>query len=344
MPLSRSRERDVGPAPRSNRTFQLWPCPELYSRMLAHVVANARNAGLLSWGGKLDALSILEDDRLEIIGDREMHDRAGAVALDVRLEALVWAAPAHEADLPARKVPIRVPIEGVPKPGHNAGRDQVDECIAEGGMCAEVDGKVDEVILSSEALAVHHREQHVPGVVVRQVSEHHCRALLELHIRHVVVVQHATLCIHPPLHVRRDLCIREGTATHPHLIRLLRHPLLVTLPGHALGEHSRGSHGHGAPSRLRGYLRRHGEDPNHALLCDGHLASFRWLRHTAALGVVVRDSVSKRHGRWDLRRAARLHAALLPQPLVLRGQSGVLGRQPLQIAHTVPNGSRAATT
>mmetsp|Transcript_40930 Transcript_40930/g.116102 ORF Transcript_40930/g.116102 Transcript_40930/m.116102 type:complete len:264 (+) Transcript_40930:448-1239(+) len=263
-----------------------------------------------------------------------MHHRAAAVALDVRLVALVGATPAHEALLPAWKRPIGVPIEGAPEPRHNAGRVQVDECIAEGSMSPEVDRKVDEVVLSSKALAVHHINEHLSAVVVGQIAEHHRRTILELHVSDVVIFQHVALCIHPALHVRRRRKSAEtfaaaaaAAALNLHRAAFAIRRLLLALHRLSLGGRCTIGNWHVAPRHLSGHLdlavhlrSHHERHPNHALLSGHkvHLVRSILIPSVVALNRVGPDLVGNGHGRWDLCHADVPHALLL-QPLVLQG-------------------------
>mmetsp|Transcript_96551 Transcript_96551/g.251621 ORF Transcript_96551/g.251621 Transcript_96551/m.251621 type:complete len:356 (-) Transcript_96551:583-1650(-) len=309
-------------------------CGNSCSRRAAHVVADTRDTGFLARGWKFDAHTVLEYHRLVFVGDHGMHHRAAAVALDVRLVALVGATPTHEAFLPAWKRPIGVPIEGAPEPRYNAGRVQVDECIAEGGVSPEVDGKVDEVVLSSKTLAVHHIEEHLSAVVVGQIAEHHRRTILELHVSDFVIFQHVALSIHPALNVRRrhksaETFAAAAAAAAPHLHRagFAIKRLLLALRRLSLGGSCAVGNWHVAPCHLSGHLdlaghlrSHHERHPNHALLSGHkvHLVRSILIPGVVALNRVGPNLVGNGHGRWYLCHVDFPHALLL-QPLVLQG-------------------------
>mmetsp|Transcript_96124 Transcript_96124/g.244231 ORF Transcript_96124/g.244231 Transcript_96124/m.244231 type:complete len:218 (+) Transcript_96124:91-744(+) len=145
----------------------------------SRVIPGARRPGLLGCRREVRDPTVLEHKRLVGIRDHTMHDRAVAIAVDVSLLALVRTTPRHAANLLARHHPVGEPVEYTPKPWYHIGSHQVDECVAQACLGLEIDGKVNEVVLAFEALVVHHLEERITIVIVRQISQHDRRAFLD---------------------------------------------------------------------------------------------------------------------------------------------------------------------
>mmetsp|Transcript_126576 Transcript_126576/g.319695 ORF Transcript_126576/g.319695 Transcript_126576/m.319695 type:complete len:243 (+) Transcript_126576:374-1102(+) len=149
------------------------------------VVPRARCFGCLCRLWKRDTATGFKHDGFVFLGDGGVHHGAVAVTIHMLITALLGTAPCHAADLFARKRPIRKTMEPLPEPGDLAWRGQVHEGVAQASLRLEVDWKIDEVVLACEPFRVQHCEQHVTGVVVRQISEHHRRPFLNTHQRHL---------------------------------------------------------------------------------------------------------------------------------------------------------------
>mmetsp|Transcript_72839 Transcript_72839/g.189121 ORF Transcript_72839/g.189121 Transcript_72839/m.189121 type:complete len:249 (+) Transcript_72839:616-1362(+) len=163
----------------------LRPAPATSRGTCVVVVSCSRCSRCLSRTRKRHALAILENERLASLRDHGVHHRAVPVSIHVRLATLVRPTPSHSTNLFARQYPLGKAIKGCPEALHQVRCHQIDEGIAQASLRVEVDWKIDEVVLACEPFRVQHCEQHVTGVVVRQISEHHRRPFLNTHQRHL---------------------------------------------------------------------------------------------------------------------------------------------------------------
>mmetsp|Transcript_23161 Transcript_23161/g.63111 ORF Transcript_23161/g.63111 Transcript_23161/m.63111 type:complete len:292 (-) Transcript_23161:730-1605(-) len=137
--------------------------------------------GLLMWGWRRELLCRLrelhagparEERRLVLVGDRRVHQRAVAVALNVVSQALVRNAPTHAAHLVAGEHPLAVSVKHLPEARYHGGINQIDEGVAQSSTSVKVDGEIHVIVLARKAMHVEHPQEHAPPVVERQVLQH----------------------------------------------------------------------------------------------------------------------------------------------------------------------------
>mmetsp|Transcript_128030 Transcript_128030/g.370524 ORF Transcript_128030/g.370524 Transcript_128030/m.370524 type:complete len:200 (+) Transcript_128030:743-1342(+) len=128
------------------------------------------------WEGDLDAVG--EKAWPVALWHARVHHRTVPVALHIRAKALVLVAPSHLADLARPQPPVRKAVESQTESWHQGGIHQIDKCIAKVATASEVNGQVDEVVLSSESLAVQQFQKHGSRVAVGQVAQHQGSAVV----------------------------------------------------------------------------------------------------------------------------------------------------------------------
>mmetsp|Transcript_53859 Transcript_53859/g.155523 ORF Transcript_53859/g.155523 Transcript_53859/m.155523 type:complete len:292 (+) Transcript_53859:324-1199(+) len=161
-----------GLRPKSNQPVRAHIADEALGDAALSDAPPPRIPDLLRRYRKVHPLAVLEHHWLEVLWDAIVHDRAVAVALGAVRSPLQRCAPTHLHDLVARQVPSRKAVEAPPQTQGLRMRNHVHEGIAESCPALEVDWVVHEVVRAQEALSVQQLEQHVPGIVVRQVAEH----------------------------------------------------------------------------------------------------------------------------------------------------------------------------
>jgi len=139
------------------------------------VLANFRGLDRFAGWRELNANASLKEHRLPVVRQRMMHDWAVLVALKMLCKTLCWTAPCHSANLFAGYFPIGEALEDLEALLRIENGAKVDERIAQASLRLEVDGQVRKVICACETHRVHQLQQHVPGVVVGHVTDHHCR-------------------------------------------------------------------------------------------------------------------------------------------------------------------------
>mmetsp|Transcript_13487 Transcript_13487/g.22219 ORF Transcript_13487/g.22219 Transcript_13487/m.22219 type:complete len:358 (-) Transcript_13487:631-1704(-) len=143
------------------------------------VLANSWRPRCLGRLGKGHTETVLENHGLVLIWDALVHDRAVAVSLYMGLQPLMRSAPADATDLLTGKNPLGVSTELLPKVRNVGWVHQVNKRIAQAGAGLEVNGQVQEVVLSLKAFIVQHGHQHLSCVVIGKVPQHHGGALLQ---------------------------------------------------------------------------------------------------------------------------------------------------------------------
>mmetsp|Transcript_50505 Transcript_50505/g.146811 ORF Transcript_50505/g.146811 Transcript_50505/m.146811 type:complete len:252 (+) Transcript_50505:110-865(+) len=151
------------------------------STLLPEKVGASQQQSLFPLSGGLDLLRrrgeghghpVEEHERLVVLRHGLVHERAVAIPRDMGLEALVRRAPGHTADLAAAQIPMREAVELAAESHGILRSHEIDERVAEGGMGAEVDREIKEVVPALKALRIDQVHKVVAAIVVGEIPQH----------------------------------------------------------------------------------------------------------------------------------------------------------------------------
>jgi len=134
----------------------------------------------LRWWRESSPLPCVEQHRPVRVWHMLMHKRAIAISGDMCFKALQNLTPRDTTNLLASFGPRGKTIQARPQTLGILMADHVNEGIAHGIMCLEIDWEVEEVESSREAFLSKQRLEVVPCVLVGQIADHQCCPLLLL--------------------------------------------------------------------------------------------------------------------------------------------------------------------
>ena len=138
------------------------------------------NFDLFGWPREGLANTVFEDDRFVGVWDALVHYRAIPITLHMSLETLMRTTPSHLTNLGSWQGPGWKPIKNLPSTIHRCTVHKVHKGVTQIGISAKIARKVNKVIQAHKAMLVQHTQKHLTGIVVWQVAQHDCGALLAL--------------------------------------------------------------------------------------------------------------------------------------------------------------------
>lgn len=143
------------------------------SPRLGSAVLQMRRAQLLCGCWKADPHAAVEEHGPLVICNFGVHHSAVPVALNVAWQALKLA-PRHLRNLVALQTPCSEALKGVEEAVSFRCGYKVDEGISDQSITTEIEGRVEKIIATFEALGVNEVQEFIATVVVRQIPPHDC--------------------------------------------------------------------------------------------------------------------------------------------------------------------------
>lgn len=125
---------------------------------------------------------VRENHGLVLIWNIFVHDWGIPVPLNMGAKALMRSRPDNVAYFPAWHFPSVEVLEMLLGADGIGMAGEVHECIPESSQVAEIGRQIQEIKHASETLIVEHLLQHDTCVIVGQIPDHNCRAIVILHV------------------------------------------------------------------------------------------------------------------------------------------------------------------